>query len=100
MGFNRKGGQSLAWATGKEGSRTTKWTGWDTIQRAADRVAHEDAVRRGGLEASEACRNRALRERDISHAQPTDVELKSRDAAFFFRNGCERVLGERAQACG
>ena len=93
-------GQSFAWATGKEGSRATKWTAWDTIQKAAEHVAHEEAVRRGGLEASEACRNRALRERDISHAQPTDVELKSRDAAFFFRNGCERVLGERAQACG
>ena len=41
-------------------------------------------MRRGGREASEACRNRALRERDISRAQATDAELKSRDAAFFF----------------
>ena len=40
-------------------------------------------MRRGGLEASEACRNRALRERDISRAQATDAELKSRDAFFF-----------------
>ena len=49
-----------------------EWTGWDTIQRAAERVAHEDAVRRAGLETSEACRNRALRERDIkaAHKQP------------------------------
>ena len=54
----------------------------------------EDALRRCGLEASEARRNRALREREIRRAQATDAELKSRDAAFFFRDGCERVLGE------
>ena len=84
----------------KQGSRATKWTGWDTMQRAAERVAHEDAVRRGGLEASEACRNRALLERDISRAQAVDGELKSRDAAFFFSEmERERVFGERAQAC-
>ena len=55
-----------------------------TIQRAARRVAHDDAARRGGLEASEARRNRALRERDISRAQAADAGLKNRDAANFF----------------
>ena len=54
-----------------------------TIQRAARRVAHDDAARRGGLEASEARRNRALRERDISRAQAADAGLKNRDAANF-----------------
>ena len=38
-------------------------------------------VRRGGLEASEACRDRALQWRDKSHAQAADAELKSRDEA-------------------
>ena len=60
----------------REEAAQTKWTGWDTIQRAAERVAHEDSVRRGGLEASEACRNRALRERDISRAHATDAEFE------------------------
>ena len=64
-----------------------EWTGWDTIQRAAERVAHEDVVRRGGLEVSEACRNRALRVRDMSRAQATDTELKSCDVAFFCPKG-------------
>ena len=39
-------------------------TGGDTTHRAAGRAAHEGAVRRGGLEASERCRDRALQERD------------------------------------
>ena len=38
-------------------------------------------MRRGGLEASEACRDRALQERQKSRAQAADAELKSRDAA-------------------
>ena len=41
-------------------------TGGDTIRRAAGRAAHENAVRRGGLEASEGRRDRALQERDKS----------------------------------
>ena len=49
-------------------------------KRAAGRAAHEDAGRRGGLEMSEACRDRALQERDKSRAQASDAELKSLDA--------------------
>ena len=52
-------------------------------------------MRRGGLEASEACRNRALRERDISRAQATDAELKSRDAAIFFSEMDASVSSEK-----
>ena len=52
-------------------------------------------MRRGGLEASEACRNRALRERDISRAQATDAELKSRDAAIFFSGMDASVSSEK-----
>ena len=72
-----------------------EWTGWDTIQRAAERVAHEDEVRRGGLEASEACLIRALRERDISRAQAIDGELRSRDAAIFFSEMDASVSSEK-----
>ena len=38
-------------------------------------------MRRGGLEAPEACLDRALQERHKSRAQAADAELKSRDAA-------------------
>ena len=38
-------------------------------------------MRRGGLEESEACRNRALQERHKIRAQAADAELKSHDAA-------------------
>ena len=41
-------------------------------------------VRRGGLAASEACRNRALQGRHKSGAQAADAELNSRDAAKQF----------------
>ena len=63
------------------------------MQKAAGRVVNEDAVRRDGLEASEACRNRALRGCGISRAQAADAELKSRDAAILFprwMRGCLR----------
>ena len=55
--------------------------GGDTIQKAAGRVAHEDAVQRGGVEACEACGNRSWQERDKSRAQAADAELKNCDAA-------------------
>ena len=55
-------------------------TGGDSIHRAAGRAVHEDAVRRGGLEASEGCRDRALQDRDKSRALEADAEFKSRDA--------------------
>ena len=76
-------------------------TGGDTIHRAAGSAAHEDAARRGGLEASEGCRDRALQERDESRALAADAELGIggwRCENIFFRDGGERVLGEKAQA--
>ena len=87
MGNIRKGKASHGPRTRKAAAQRNasayeETTGGDTVQRTAGRVAHEDAVRRG-LEASEACRNRALRERDISRAQAADAELKSRDATNF-----------------
>ena len=57
----KRQGQGFAWATGKE--------------------ADEHAVRRGGVEAFEACGNRAWQERDKSRAQAADAELKNCDAA-------------------
>ena len=70
-------------------------TGGDTIQRAGERAVHEDALRRGGLKASEACRDRALQERDRCVAREADAELKSRDAANKIRDGGGGVFGER-----
>ena len=48
-------------------------SGGDTIQIVAGRAAHEDVVRCGGLEVSEACRDKALQERDKSRAQASDA---------------------------
>ena len=64
------------------------------MQKAAGRVVNEDAVRRDGLEASEACRNRALRGCGISRAQAADAELKSRDAAKTISEMEASVLSE------
>ena len=53
-------------------------TGGNTIHRAAGRATREDAVQRGGLEACEGCRDRALQERDKSRALAADAELEIR----------------------
>ena len=56
-------------------------TNGDTNHKAAGRAAHDNALRRGGLEAAERSRDKALQERDKNRAQATDAEVKSRDAA-------------------
>ena len=76
-------GKSFAWATGKRGSRATNCE----RVRGEDRWGHhpksgrarsQRGVEREGPEGSEACRDRALQERDKSRAQAADAELKSR----------------------
>ena len=51
-------------------------------------------MRRGGLEASEACRDRGLQERHKNGAQAADAELKSRDAAETISEMEASVLSE------
>ena len=53
----------------------------DTIHQAAGRAAHDNALRRGGLEAAERSRDEALQERDKSRVPAADAEVKSRNAA-------------------
>ena len=101
MGNKRKGKAShgpraMKAAAQRHASAYEERIGGDTMQRDAGRAAHEDAVRRGGLEASKACRNRALWERDISHAQAADEELKSRDAAKPFSRWIRACLRRKS----
>ena len=76
--------KSFAWATGKKGRRATK----SKCLRGEDRWGNHPKsggarsprrVRRGGLEASVACMDRALQERHKSRSQA--AELKSLDVA-------------------
>ena len=73
MGNKRKGkashGPPARKATAQRNASAYARSGGDIIQRVAGRVRNEDAVRRGGVVASEACRDRALQERDNSRAQ-------------------------------
>ena len=52
----------------------------DIIYKAEGRTVHENAVRRGGLEPSIECRDRALQKRVKSGAEEAVAELKRRDA--------------------
>ena len=77
-------------AAKRNATASDKRSGGDTIQRAGGRAAHEDVVRRGDLDVSEAWRDRALQERDKSRAQASDAKLKSRDAAKAISAGLSR----------
>ena len=65
--MKRKG---LAWAAGKKSSHETNYKhlrGQDRWRHHLQNVggaAHKDAVRRGGLEASERCRDNGFQQRD------------------------------------
>ena len=100
MGNKRKGKASHGprarkAAAQRNASGYEERTGGDTIQRAAGRVVHEDAVRRGGL-ASEACRNRALQARVQSRAHAADAKWKSRDAAKQFPRWRRACIGRES----
>ena len=85
---------------GKKNSRETKCNrlrgrcGGDTIRRAAGRAAPEDAVRRGGLEVSEACRDRALQERDKESVH-TSLCQRSTTIITASKTTVQRVLADR-----
>ena len=51
-----------------------------TLSTAAGRAFHENVVRRGGLEASEGCRDGALKERDENRVLAVTAGFQSRDA--------------------